>query len=152
MFHYSKCRHVRPVPGWTTRGRFVFWLFFNLFLIPCSLQLTGTDQRQGRRDSVKGWAQCPHPSSHHPRVGQVLSPAVWWVLHSAVDRRHPLLPGLCYSGSHWGRPGRRQREKRMQICIMTHTLFTSRASGSHQHTRYTLMHTQTVNSTSTKWQ
>lgn len=81
----------------------------------------GTDQCQGRRVSAQGWSQCSHPSSHHSRMGQVLSPAVRWILHPAVDRRHPLLSGLRYPGSYRGRACRGQREQPTHTFTISHT-------------------------------
>lgn len=90
----------------------------------------GVDQCQGSRVSDQGWSQCSHPSSYDPGVGQVLSPAVWWILRPAVDRRHPLFPGVRHPGSHWGRSCRRQC-KRPRGYSLIWPIYTSVYSLSH---------------------
>lgn len=91
----------------------------------------GPHQCQGSRVSAQGRPQCPHPSSHNPWVGQVLSPALWWILHPAVDWRHPLLPCLRHPGSHWGRSCRRQCEQCTHALIRIRPIYTSLTHPSH---------------------
>lgn len=62
----------------------------------------GFDQCQGSGVPSQGRPQCPDSTSNHPRVGEVLSPAVRRLLHPALDRCHPLLPGLRHPGCHRG--------------------------------------------------
>lgn len=72
---------------------------------------SGPDQCQSCRDAGQRRPECPHSPAHHAGMGQVLPSAVWWLLHFAVDRRRPLLPGLQHSGGHGGRAAQRQCEK-----------------------------------------
>lgn len=101
--------------------------------IPKNCSPSGPDQRQSCRSSGQGRSECADSGSYHPRVGQVLSSAVWWLLHPAVDRRCTLFPGLQHPGSYGGRAGQRQREKMhvkafsilytLQLCQSTHLLY-----------------------------
>ncbi|GCC39061.1 hypothetical protein chiPu_0023261, partial [Chiloscyllium punctatum] len=62
----------------------------------------------GGGDFGDGGPQRPDPPADHPGMGQVLPPAVWRILHPAVDRSAALFPGVQHPGRDGGRTGKGQ--------------------------------------------
>lgn len=64
--------------------------------------LVGFDSCTCSWDFGSWWPKCPHASTHHSWMGQVLSAALWRLLASVVDWCYSVFSGLCHTKSDRG--------------------------------------------------